>query len=320
MRSRARAGSPSPSPRPSGFARWMLVAGIVHHRVLRDPARSSRPWIAPYGFAQSSADGERFPKAGAAERRPLVRHRPAVLRRPVPGDLGRPDRDRGGGALDRVLRRHRRARWAWSRATSAAGWTASLVLIMDALFAFPSFLLAIVFSFLLTDIFGGSVHRAWRCRSRLIYIPQYFRVVRNTTVSAKEATYVEAARAIGASDGVIMRRYLFGNVVQSVPVLGHPERRRRHPHPGRAWASSVSASSRPRRRVGARPQPRARRRRLRHLVDRPLPGPGDRAPGHRADPGGRGPQRDPQPDPAARAGCCRSSCRPARPRPTERSR
>ena len=53
-----------------------------------------------------------------------------------------------------------------------------------------------------------------------VYIPQYFRVVRNTTVSAKEATYVEAARAIGANDGVIMRRYLFGNVVQSVPVLG----------------------------------------------------------------------------------------------------
>jgi peptide/nickel transport system permease protein len=54
----------------------------------------------------------------------------------------------------------------------------------------------------------------------VIYIPQYFRVVRNTTLSAKEATYVEAARAIGATDGAIMRRYLFGNVIQSVPVLG----------------------------------------------------------------------------------------------------
>ena len=38
------------------------------------------------------------------------------------------------------------------------------MLIMDALFAFPSFLLAIVFSFLLTDIIGGSVSRAARCR------------------------------------------------------------------------------------------------------------------------------------------------------------
>ena len=33
----------------------------------------------------------------------------------------------------------------------------------------------------------------------VVYIPQYFRVVRNTTLSAKEATYIEAARAIGAT-------------------------------------------------------------------------------------------------------------------------
>ena len=32
--------------------------------------------------------------------------------------------------------------------------------------------------------------------------------------------YVQAARAIGSSDVAIMRRYLFGNVVQSVPVIG----------------------------------------------------------------------------------------------------
>jgi peptide/nickel transport system permease protein len=94
-----------------------------------------------------------------------------------------------------------------------------LVLIMDALYAFPSFLLAIVFSFLLTGILGGTV-LAVSLSLSVIYVPQYFRVVRNTTLSAKEATYVEAARAIGASDATIMRRYLFGNVIQSVPVLG----------------------------------------------------------------------------------------------------
>ena len=93
-----------------------------------------------------------------------------------------------------------------------------LVLIMDALYAFPSFLLAIVFSFLLTGLLGGTVVAVSLSLS-VIYIPQYFRVVRNTTLSAKEATYVEAARAIGASDAAIMRRYLFGNVIQSVPVL-----------------------------------------------------------------------------------------------------
>jgi peptide/nickel transport system permease protein len=100
------------------------------------------------------------------------------------------------------------------------GWIDRLlVFVMDALYAFPSLLLAIVFAFLLRGPLGGGVVAA-ALSLTVIYIPQYFRVVRNTTVSAREATYVEAARAIGAKDGTIMRRYLFGNVVQSVPVIG----------------------------------------------------------------------------------------------------
>jgi peptide/nickel transport system permease protein len=100
------------------------------------------------------------------------------------------------------------------------GWLdRTLVLIMDALYAFPSLLLAIVFAFLLAEQFGGGVVSA-AVSITVIYIPQYFRVVRNTTVSAREATYVEAARAIGAPGRTIMGKYLFGNVVQSVPVIG----------------------------------------------------------------------------------------------------
>jgi peptide/nickel transport system permease protein len=38
-------------------------------------------------------------------------------------------------------------------------------------------------------------------------------------VSAKQDAYIEAARGLGASNGWIMRKYLFGNVVQSVPVV-----------------------------------------------------------------------------------------------------
>ena len=53
----------------------------------------------------------------------------------------------------------------------------------------------------------------------VVYVPQYFRVVRNATVAAREEPYVEAARALGAPPCAIMRRYLFGNVVQSVPVI-----------------------------------------------------------------------------------------------------
>jgi peptide/nickel transport system permease protein len=93
------------------------------------------------------------------------------------------------------------------------------VFLMDALYAFPSLLLAIVFSFLLTDVLGGGVV-AVALSLTTIYVPQYYRVVRSTTVSTRETTYVEAARAIGAKPITIMRKYVFGNVVQSVPVIG----------------------------------------------------------------------------------------------------
>jgi peptide/nickel transport system permease protein len=53
----------------------------------------------------------------------------------------------------------------------------------------------------------------------IAYIPQYFRVVRNQTASVKNELFIEAARAIGATPGRILSKYLFFNVVQSVPVL-----------------------------------------------------------------------------------------------------
>lgn len=200
-----------------GVARWMLVIGVVLSAVFVACALFA-PWLAPYGFAQSAVDGARFPKLGAPEAahwfgtdrlffdvfsRVIWGARTAievvVLSILFCVVLGVPlglVSGYYGGWPDRIL-----------------------VLVMDAIFAFPSFLLAIVFSFLLTGLFGGSVI-AVALSLTAVYIPQYFRVVRNTTVSAKEAAYVEAARAIGASDWAIMRRYLFGNVVQSVPVLG----------------------------------------------------------------------------------------------------
>jgi peptide/nickel transport system permease protein len=93
-----------------------------------------------------------------------------------------------------------------------------LVLIMDALYAFPYLLLAIVVAFLLSGTFGRGIVTA-AVAITTVYIPQYFRVVRNATMSAKQATYVEAARAMGAPPVVIMFRYLFTNVIQSVPVI-----------------------------------------------------------------------------------------------------
>ena len=99
------------------------------------------------------------------------------------------------------------------------GWVDRiLVLIMDALFAFPYLLLAIVAAFLLKNtIDSGIVVTA--IAITVVYVPQYFRVVRASTLSVREATYIEAARAMGARPSTIIRKYLFGNVVQSVPVI-----------------------------------------------------------------------------------------------------
>jgi peptide/nickel transport system permease protein len=206
-----------PFTETTGPARWMLVAGVVITAVFVVCAIFA-PWLAPYGFAQSSAHGVEFPKAGppsSAHHFGTDRLFFDVFSRVIWGArtalevvvlslffcviLGVPMGLLSGfygGPLDRVL-----------------------VLIMDALYAFPSFLLAIVVSFLLVNVYGGSVI-AVSLSLTVVYIPQYFRVVRNTTLSAKEATYIEAARAIGARDIRIMRKYLFGNVVHSVPVLG----------------------------------------------------------------------------------------------------
>ena len=93
-----------------------------------------------------------------------------------------------------------------------------LLLVMDAMYAFPSLLLAIVAAFALARYVGQGVPAAAISIS-VIYVPQYFRVVRNHTLAVREETFVEAARAMGAKRRTVVGRYVFFNVVQSVPVI-----------------------------------------------------------------------------------------------------
>jgi peptide/nickel transport system permease protein len=85
---------------------------------------------------------------------------------------------------------------------------------MDALYTLPTILLSITLAF----VVGRGVLNAAIALS-IVYIPQYYRVVRNHTVSVKTELFVEAAQAMGASTWTVLTRYLFLNVVQSVPVL-----------------------------------------------------------------------------------------------------
>lgn len=93
-----------------------------------------------------------------------------------------------------------------------------LVLIMDALLVFPFLLLAIVIAFLLSDKVGQGILTA-AIAITVVYIPLYFRVVRNHTISIREEPFVEAARALGAKPVTVIRKYVFFNVVQNVPPL-----------------------------------------------------------------------------------------------------
>ncbi len=207
----------APFRNTSGLARWILVTGLLITAMFIVLALFA-PWIAPYGFDQVKADGARFPKMA-----------------PPSSQFWLGTNDQFFDILSRVIWGARTAVQVVGLSVVVSvvigvplgllsgfvgGWTDRvLVFLMDALYAFPSLLLAIVFSFLLRGALGGGVVAA-ALSLTAIYIPQYFRVVRNTTVSAREATYVEAARAIGAKNGTIMGRYLFGNVIQSVPVIG----------------------------------------------------------------------------------------------------
>lgn len=89
-----------------------------------------------------------------------------------------------------------------------------LVLLMDTLYTLPVLLLSVVLAFLL----GRGLPNAAAALC-VVYVPQYFRVVRNQTAQVKAELFIEAARSLGAGPVWILRRYLLRSVITSVPVL-----------------------------------------------------------------------------------------------------
>ena len=89
-----------------------------------------------------------------------------------------------------------------------------LLFLMDTIYTLPGLLLSMTLAF----VVGRGVINAAIALS-IAYVPQYYRVVRNHTVSVKTELFIEAAQAMGASTQTVLTRYLFLNVIQSVPVL-----------------------------------------------------------------------------------------------------
>jgi peptide/nickel transport system permease protein len=90
----------------------------------------------------------------------------------------------------------------------------TLLFLMDTLYTLPGILLAVTVAFMV----GRGVLNAAIALS-VAYVPQYYRVVRNHTVSVKTELFIEAAQATGASPIHVLTQYLFLNVIQSVPVI-----------------------------------------------------------------------------------------------------
>jgi peptide/nickel transport system permease protein len=89
-----------------------------------------------------------------------------------------------------------------------------LIFLMDTIYTLPGLLLSVTLAF----VVGQGIFNAAIALS-IAYIPQYYRIVRNHTTSVKTELFIEAAQAMGAPTSRILTRYLFFNVIQSVPVL-----------------------------------------------------------------------------------------------------
>ncbi len=90
----------------------------------------------------------------------------------------------------------------------------ALSLVMDSIYAFPGLILAIAVAAMLgPGVYNTAISIA------VVYMPTYFRMVRGEVLSLKERTFVEAARALGARDRTILRRYLLPNVLPTILVV-----------------------------------------------------------------------------------------------------
>jgi peptide/nickel transport system permease protein len=96
-----------------------------------------------------------------------------------------------------------------------------LVVVADAVYAFPSLLLAIVAAIIISggqsSMWGGIFAAA--ISITVVFIPQYFRVIRAETLRIKAEPYVESARVIGAKAPRIMFRHVLRNATRTLPLI-----------------------------------------------------------------------------------------------------
>jgi peptide/nickel transport system permease protein len=94
-------------------------------------------------------------------------------------------------------------------------WVDSVIMrFVDVMLAFPGILLALA----LVSILGPSLVNLMIAVG-ISSVPQFARLVRGSVLSARENVYVEAARVVGCTDTLIMRRHVLPNVFAPIIVV-----------------------------------------------------------------------------------------------------
>ncbi len=95
-----------------------------------------------------------------------------------------------------------------------AGWIDTLIMrLQDALLSFPM----VLFAILLIATFGASQTNVI-ITIGVAYVPRFARLVRGSVLAVKQLEFVEASRAIGATDRRLIFRTIFPNVVPPIIV------------------------------------------------------------------------------------------------------
>ena len=85
--------------------------------------------------------------------------------------------------------------------------------VMDVLLAFPGILLALA----IVSVLGGSLQNVIIAVS-IFSVPAFARIVRSSTLSVRQLEYIDAVRALGASDFRIIFKHILPNVVSPIIV------------------------------------------------------------------------------------------------------
>ena len=202
-----------------GLQRFMLLTGLIIILIFVLAAIFA-PLLAPFSYSQSKADGISF----ATQATPDAKH----LLGTTVGGLD---------VLSRVIWGSRTALYTILVSVVASlflgtflglisgyfgGWLDRiLVAIADAIYSFPSLLLAIVMAIMLNttggSIFGGIMSAG--ISITVVFVPQYLRVVRSEVMKIKHEAYIDSAKAIGASTTRILFRHVLKNSTRTLPVI-----------------------------------------------------------------------------------------------------